>query len=153
MEKIPSGDEANFGFQNREEFSRASLGTPIRMFTLSDDLSGPDGKAKYMKPNGEWRIPVIVDEKNRALVTVMKHDHQWSIVDFGAAGLASELNDFKSQLTAEQFRDIKMLRVYQLESDFLFYDDPLSSADEIVLVPMQSASQYLDLSKMHRCSK
>ncbi len=144
LEKIPSGDEANYGFQNREEFSRAGLGSPIQMFKLNDILYGSDGKVNPMKPTGEWKIPVTVDEQNRALVTVMKRDLEWSIVDLGAAGLARELNDFKSKLTAEQFRDIKMLRVYQVESDFLFYDAPSSSADEIVLVPMQSASHYLE---------
>ncbi|MEI7500847.1 MAG: T9SS type A sorting domain-containing protein [Bacteroidota bacterium] len=144
LEKIPSGDETNYGFQNREEFSQATLGTPIQVFDMGIDPSGQSGKVKYMEPAGEWRIPVIVDQKNRAVATVIKQNNVWEIVDFGASGLARELNDVKSHLTAEQFRKIKLFRTYQPLSNFLFYDDPASNPDLIVFLPLLSASDYFD---------
>jgi hypothetical protein len=141
---IPAGDETNYGFQNREEFSRAGLGTPIEEFAMGNDFNTQKGQAARMLPLGQWRIPVIVDQKNRAMVTVIKENSEWKIVDFGAAGLASELNDFENQLTAEQFQRLKMVRVYQPLTDFLFYDDPESNPDQIVLLPLLSASKYLE---------
>ncbi|MEI7983572.1 MAG: hypothetical protein WCI71_18130 [Bacteroidota bacterium] len=141
---IPAGDETNYGFQNREEFSRADLGTPIEVFTLGDDFYTQTGQTTRLSSLGQWRIPVIVDQKNRAMVTVIKENSEWKIVDFGAAGLASELNDFENQLTAEQFQRLKMVRVYQPLSDFLFYNDPESNPDQIVLLPLLSASKYLE---------
>jgi len=144
LEKIPSGEETNYGFQNREEFSQASLGTPIQVFNMGNDLSWQSGKVNYLEPAGEWRIPVIIDQKNRAVVTVIKQNNDWEIVDFGAAGLAGELNDVKSHLTAEQFSRIKIFRLYQPLSNFLFYDDPASNPDQIILIPLLSASDYLE---------
>ncbi|MCK9220562.1 MAG: hypothetical protein M0P47_10995 [Bacteroidales bacterium] len=144
LARIPVGDEISYGFQNREEFSRAVLGTPVEVFVLGKNFYTQTDREIQLTSIGEWRIPVVVDQKNCALVTVIKQNGEWKIVDFGAAGLAGELNNFGKQLTDEQFRKIKMIRIYQPLSDFLFYDDPLSNPDQIVLLPFRSASQYLE---------
>jgi len=143
LSSIPAGDETSYGFQNREEFSRAVLGTPIEIFALDDDSFTHTGKATPLVSIGEWIIPVIVDQKIRALVTVVKQNGEWRIVTFGAATLASEFNNFENQLTAEQFAHIKMVRVYQPLSNFLFYDDPASNPDQLILLPLRSAAMYL----------
>ncbi len=133
MSSIPAGDETSYGFQYREEFLRAGLGTPIEIFALEDDSFTQTGKTTRLAPIGEWRIPVIADHEIRALVTVVNQNNEWRIVDFGAAGLASKFNHFEHQLTAEQFARIKMVRIYQPLSDLLFYDDPASITTKLIL--------------------
>ncbi len=78
------------------------------------------------------------------MVTVVKQSNAWEIVDFSSAGLAGELNKIKKQLTGDQFRRIKIFRLYQPLSTFLFYDDPAPGPDQIVLLPLLSAADYLE---------
>jgi len=144
LEKIPAGSESNYGFQSRDEFSRAGLGDPIGIFDLGDEFYTQTDQAPRLASTGEWRIPVTVDQKIRAMVTVAKQNNSWVIVDFGATGLAEGINNYESKLTADQFRRIKILYLYQPLSKFLFYDDPASGPDQIVLLPLRSAVDYLE---------
>jgi hypothetical protein len=144
LSSIPAGDETSYGFQNREEFSRAGLGAPIEIFSLAEDAFTQTGKATMLVPIGEWRIPVIVDHKIRALVTVVSQAGEWRIVMFGASTLAREFNEVEKQLTAEQFARLKLVRIYQPLSNFLFYDDPATNPDQLILLPLRSASIYLE---------
>jgi len=144
LEKIPAGREALYGFQNRSDFSRASLGVPVQVFTLDDAFFTQPGAAPSLKSIGEWRIPVIVDRQNCALVTVVKINNDWKIVDLGAHVLALELAAMQERFTPAQFAEIKLFRVYPLQSDFLFYADPQAAPGQIELLPLHSATLNID---------
>jgi hypothetical protein len=144
LEKIPAGSETNYGFQSRDEFSRAGLGDPIEVFDLGDEFYTQKDQAPRMVPTGEWRIPVTVDQKIRAMVTVVEQNSTWEIVDFGATGLAEGLSNYANKLPVDQFRRIKILTLYQPLTKFLFYDDPASGPDQIVLLPLLAAVDYFE---------
>ncbi|MCK9220710.1 MAG: hypothetical protein PHF97_12300 [Bacteroidales bacterium] len=144
LEKIPAGSEGLYGFQNRSDFSRASLGVPVQVFTLNDDFFTHPGTQPSLKSTGEWRIPVVIDHENCALVTVVKINSDWKIVDLGAHLLAQELAAMQAHFTPAQFNEIKLFRVYPLQSDFLFYADPLAVPCHIALLPLHSATLNID---------
>lgn len=144
LQKIPAGNEMLYGFQNRDEFSRASLGTPYPVFTLSEEFFTQPNPAFFLKSSTEWRIPVTVDQENRALVTIIQNNGEWKIVDIGASVLAREIGSYEKKLSGKQSGKLKIFRVYQIQSDFLFYDDPVSMPEKIYLIPLHSACLNLD---------
>ncbi|MCX6246515.1 MAG: hypothetical protein NTW10_02170 [Bacteroidetes bacterium] len=146
--KIPGGNEQGYGFANRDEFSQAKLGKQYKVYTLTGDFFKEElrpGKS-YLVATGEWRIPLVVNQVNRALITVNERENQWKIVSLGARVLAGELQEFDRYPELVKNSDLTLLRVYQLQSDFLLSGDPSSSATEVSVYPMHSA--ILNMTKL-----
>jgi len=151
--KIPGGNEPGYGFKNRDEFSLATLGKPYQVFTLSRDFFYEEiqpGK-NYLEETGEWRIPVMVDQENRAVITVFKKENQWKIVELGARVLAREFQEFEKYPELSKADNLRLLRVFQLQSDFLFSGDPSSTSGEIIVFPMRSA--FMNIAKIKEGTK
>jgi len=153
LNKIPGGNESNYGFSNRDEFSQAILGKPYQVFTLSDEFFKGELRPgqSYLKATGEWRIPIMVNRENRVLVTIFKKNKHWKIVELGARGLSHELQEFEQYPELSGATFLHLLRVYQLQSDFLFAGDPSLSSAEIILYPMHSAT--MNISRIRELSK
>lgn len=153
LQKIPGGNESGYGFTNRDEFSLATLGKPYEVFTLTNDFFREEiqtGK-NYLETTGEWRIPVMVNQENRAIITIFKKENKWEIVELGARGLARELQEFERYPELTKNNGLRLLRVYQLQSDFLFADDPSLSSGEITVFPMHSA--FINIAKLREGTK
>ncbi len=138
LDKIPPSYESQYGFRNRAEFSRASIGTPVQVFTIHPDSikNGIDLKRKYLIPLDEWRVPVLVDGEYRSLLTVSKVNSTLTAVELGGALLAKELEQFRKNHPGG--RKV-MLRLYQLQCDFMVLDREGTSIDEGEYYPLRSA--------------
>ena len=139
LQKIPVGQENMFGFTNRGEFSLAEIGDPYEVFTLSlefFDTKNIIRNKTYIVSTENWRVPIIVNNQHRALLTVSKVNNQWSVVKLGAKGLAEELDIFNKNHPS--INESNILRVFQLKSDFI-----LSS--EKIVYPLTSAKQLLSI--------
>jgi hypothetical protein len=153
LKKIPGGNESGYGFTNRDEFSLATLGKHYEVFTLTNDFFKEEiqpGK-NYLETTGEWRIPVMVNQENRAIITIFKKKNKWEIVELGARVLAKELQEFDRYPELAKNDVLRLLRVYQLQSDFLFADDPSLSSGEITVFPMHSA--FINIEKIREGTK
>jgi len=104
----------------------------------------------YLESTGEWRIPVMVNGENRIMMTVVKKKNKWKIVELGARVLAGELQEFDRNLQLRSQDAPRILRVFQVQSDFLFLDDPSLSPGKITVYPMHSA--LLNISKLREGS-
>lgn len=95
LEQIPVGQESQYGFENRREFLRADLGSPLAVYgiraSVSDSLPAIDSLWNQPMELHMWRVPVTVDGKPRAFVTVESKDSVLSAGDFGASSLAQEI--------------------------------------------------------------
>ena len=147
LDKIPSGQEQYYGFAEREEFSLATIGTPVHTFYFADEMAGdaPNHSTEKLAPSYEWRVPVAVNNEYRALVTVAPVDGEWKIVDIGAAGLARELGSHK---TGHQ--NI-LLRSFKAKSDFLVIPSGDQTGKGVLLMPLQSARR--NISQLDHASK
>jgi hypothetical protein len=153
LQKIPGGSESGYGFTNRDEFSLATLGKPYEVFTLTNDFFNEEiqpGK-NYLETTGEWRIPVMINQENRAVITIFKKENKWEIVELGARVLARELQEFERYPELTGNDGLRLLRVYQLQSDFLFADDLFLSSGEITVFPMHSA--LINIAKLREGTK
>ena len=139
LNKIPVGQENMFGFTNRGDFSQAEIGDPYEVFTLSPEFFDTENITRnktYIVSTENWRVPIIVNNQHRALLTVSKVNNQWSVVKIGANGLAEELDMFNKNHPS--INELKILRVFQLKSDFV-----LTSQD--VIYPLTSAKHLLSI--------
>ena len=151
LEKIPIGHENNYGFHNREEFKLAKLGKPFQMYTIDSQflISSAKTSKEVFIPLNEWRVPVVVKERYRALLTVSYHKKILKIVAFGASNLAAELENIEQKkisiiLKQSKFKRL-ILRVYQLHSDFVLLTDNNPNLNIYNIFPLESASRFLNL--------
>jgi len=117
---IPAGDEKLYGFEKREDFLRAEVGEPLKMYSLNPGfLNDPDADLKkFIFPLNEWRVPVLIDGKMVSLLTVIKENDSYKCVDIGGSALATELNSYEKYF--DKNSDEKtLLRLYQIRCDIL----------------------------------
>ena len=138
LNQIPLGQEQMFGFINREEFSKAEIGAPYEVYTLNSDFFNDEIisiNKSYVITTNNWRVPVVVDNQNRALLTISKYNNNWAVVKLGATGLANELEMFEQNNSSSS--ELKILRVFQTTTDFILTNDdklyPLPSAKKLVM--------------------
>ena len=144
LQKIPLGQEHMFGFNNRKEFSQSKIGVPYEVFTLTANFFDNEKIEKdqnYIVSTGNWRVPIIVSNEYKALLTVSKENNKWKVVKIGAKGLARELDKFKQNHPSNS--DLKILRVFQLKGDFILTSQntiyPLTSASKGLLIDSDKA--------------
>lgn len=139
---IPPGQEANFGFHDRGEFAGATVGDPYQVITFT---LGP-GRVLNLVRQRDWRVPVRVHGQARALLTVVEGESGWEAVDFGAAGLARELQHQEEALTGKPtFRHRFILRLYQHWADFLVLSHFELPADDDLAIPLFQAESAVGL--------
>jgi len=84
LQKINTGEEKKFGFNNRNEIKDATIGNkPYQIYIKCQSTD---------TPTNLWRIPIIVQSEIRAFLTVDWVEDSWQAVDFGAAKLAEKIS-------------------------------------------------------------
>ncbi|MDA1009108.1 MAG: hypothetical protein O3C42_00980 [Bacteroidetes bacterium] len=147
LQKIPVGQENMFGFNNREEFSQAEIGDPYEIYTLNTeffDAKNIISNKTYIVSTENWRVPIIVNNKYRVLLTISKVNNEWNVVEIGAKGLAEELDMFNKN--HHTINELKILRVFQLKGDFIVTSEniiyPLASACNGLFIDNRSNKGY-----------
>ncbi len=148
LAKIPNGQEAGYGFSGRAVFKRAAAGAPIRMATISPGSvaadSGPDSAPLELLD--VWRVPVLIDGRYVALLTVDCAGGSCKVVEIGAARLARELDDFMRQgIVTGPGEQAFLLRILQLHSDLLLVSANPGKPGAGRIYPLQSARMFLML--------
>jgi hypothetical protein len=156
LAKIPVGKEKNYGFANSDEIAQAELGVPVDIFILSPDFFSASTIVKernYITSIEEWLVPVTVNGEWRALLTVSKKNGSWKTVGFGSSFLAADLNKIITENTNLKRQQYSLLRVYQLDCDFILEHNsfninnwkviPLSSAKKAFKIPNTKTEDHL----------
>ena len=135
------------GFGDRAEFARVTAGRPYRLYTITPtDLAGTAPLADRIRPMPRWRVPLLVDGEARALVGVERRGATYEATDLGAAGLARELSALEQTLAAAPESPPRaILRLFQLQSDFLFTPGTPAATQALRLHPLTSARRRLGL--------
>ncbi|MEP7168531.1 MAG: hypothetical protein ABI855_04120 [Bacteroidota bacterium] len=143
LSKIPVGKENQFGFTGTDEFSKCIIGKPYRLITLNNAFFTDEilTSKNYLLEQDEWRVPVMVNDQNRLLLTVTGQSDIYSVVDLGGMVLAKELQKKSKDFKSSDTRFI--LRIYPLSADFLVKagSNSLTNAEYI---PLTSALMGID---------
>lgn len=141
LQKIPRGLEKNYGFANRSEFGRASLGRPYHQV-------GMDAADGSMEVVDTWRVPILVDGKFRAMLTVAKMKGAWKAVEIGAAKMAADLGRLEREIIRGRPNlQVAIIRVFKLKSDFLAVAPASAQIESGDFHPMLSAQSLLNLKR------
>lgn len=109
---IPQGKESEYGFLSRSDFSRIKIEEPYQVYYVTKE----DQELALIPTN--WRVPLSVNGKYKALLTVELRDGKPKVVDFGSRLLAEKLQEFE-QLQAGKLKERVMIRNTILVHDYL----------------------------------
>jgi len=87
---IPEGQERNYGFDSRADFSKIKIEEPY----LTYYISYTNAKLTFVSGN-EWRVPVSVDGRYLTLLTAQINNGTVEVVDIGAHVLAQKIQEFE----------------------------------------------------------
>lgn len=141
MNKIPQGEEKEYGFNDREEFANATLGEPIEVITLPGEVAHGTNMGKFVS-TGEYRVPLEVNGEIRSFLTVSGANGEFKCVDFGAAQLAGQINAIGLSTGAN---NMKILRLYSMQIDYVVIGD-LSDGNNLRFyrIPYNGGSMSLE---------
>lgn len=128
LEKIPVNYELQYGFRNREEFSKADAGKSFNYFSYN---------GSFLEKSSTIIIPVIVGNEFRALASLDYIRDTLHIVDFGARDLAKEIQTIQRNNSNMSFAGL--LRIYKVSIDFAI----MTQDQNYLFFPMISAKTYL----------
>jgi hypothetical protein len=139
LNKIPQGQERNFGFRSRTEFNKVTIGKPYRVVTLKNEFfTGKiDPARNYLAATDEFRIPLLVNNDYRVLITIVKMNGAWQVVNIGSSGMASELGILERKHPSPS-RSGLIMCVYRASCDF-FLSSPDNSLANPTAYPFESA--------------
>jgi hypothetical protein len=141
LQKIPSGLEKNYGFESRSEFGRATLGRPYHQV----GMDAADGSIEVI---GTWRVPILVNGKSRAMLTVARLKGVWKVVEIGAAKMATDLGRLERDvIRGRPNLQVAIIRVFKLKSDFLAVAPAAAQIESGNFHPMLSAETLLKLER------
>jgi hypothetical protein len=129
---MPQNNEERYGFNNRDEFKRASLGIPYQEYSMQTE-----------EPTGFWRVPVTVDGENRALLRLTRVEGEWKFSGFGGAGLARELGALEREGGRAKPSFGRIIRDFEMSCDYVQFDREPGSKPDGLVIPMESAARAL----------
>jgi len=149
LNQIPAGDEMLYGFYNREEFEEAYLGQLFQVYLINARTNNTSYK---LFTYNEYRIPVMVKGKFRALITVSQRDDEWHIVDFGAIKLAKEMGEIIKEINPASEDDGIFLRIYGPDCDFIAFKKNENEVESCLFHPLESANDYIEANNKEKLS-
>lgn len=124
LQLIPEGQEKEYGFESRADFSKIKIEDPFETYYMHYK----ENKLGFVSGN-EWRVPLSVDGKFVALLTVVFNNGKAEVVDFGASVLAQKLQECEQRAIAGNQH--VLIRSTYLSQDFVTPDfEALINAQE-----------------------
>ena len=142
LSRIPQGQEQRYGFDSRQQFDASEVGSAYRMLTIQPFTSRQQPVVVELS---EWRVPVVVQGTYRSLLTVANTGKGLQVVEVGAAALCTELGSLEALASTLPGSVRAIVRVYQLQSDFLAVLSAQDAYRAAWYYPMQSACASLGL--------
>jgi len=140
---IPRDDPAGYGFRSVDELAAVELGAPVEIHAFAyerfaDSSAGDEALVAF---TGHWRVPLLVGGEARAFVTVTEQGGRLTAVEFGAAGLAGELEKYRLGLASDQ--QLVLVRYYPQSADFVGIKRIHESVTSGIFYPLRSGRTCL----------
>ncbi len=151
LKAIPHGDLKHYNLSDEDMLEQAVPGTPFRINTITPDdiLNYTQGTevSEIISATPVWLVPVILENKVRALLTVDLMGAQWKAVAIGASGLAKEWDSIISGHPSSEGYRHTFVRIFQAKSDLVLlrHAERALGAGEQEIIPAESAKISLGL--------
>jgi hypothetical protein len=136
---VTEKDFEALGFESPDEVDDATLGTPVQTFMVGlDDLQEYQGgdPDELLSGGDEFSYPVLVREKVRSSIILMKSNDDWEAVSFGWPNLIillTEIRDTSSERTGVPVDSFFTVRIPALNLYFLAYRN---ENNVLMLIPL-----------------
>lgn len=146
LEKIPIGNESNYGFENRADFNNAVLLSPINVMFPSIvyyNSNSVDTTQSNYYTSENWEVPISVDNKICCFLRARYIDGKAEVFGIGGKRLAENINNLENTVFRNMkrnllvFNDIKKLYIifYNNELNYtrsqcISLDDPYESGND-----------------------
>ena len=140
LQLIPEGQEKDYGFESRTDFSKVKIEEPFQTFYMNYKQN----QLGFVEGN-EWRVPLSINGKYVALLTVVVSEGHAEAVDFGASTLAKKLQELEVQLGIQHI----LIRSTYLSRDYVTSDFAAlcgaPDASDFTALDMDSAQSLYEL--------
>ncbi len=110
---IPEGRESDYGFDNRSDFSKIKIENPYQIYYVTFK----NNKLMFITSN-QWRVPLSIEKKFVALLTVQIVKGKPTVVDFGGNKLAQKIQEFED-LYSNEIGKYVVIRNTFLKRDYI----------------------------------
>jgi hypothetical protein len=111
---IPIGREKEYGFSNRDDFSKIKIEEPYKTYYVSKK----DNKL-WLNAGNEWRVPISVNGEYLSLLTIQINNGNPEIVDLGGNLLAHKIQEFEKINSNETVDQNVIIRNTFLNKDYM----------------------------------
>ena len=136
LSKIPDGAWGDYGFADADEVSRASLGNPMSVGTITPAaLEGyrvGDSLRAILSETTLWYFPVQVEDSVHAVLVVDRVNGTWQAVSLGYVPLAGPLGAMMAQWPPSKGYHPKLVMVFQAQQ--YFFTIPEWGEDNLTLL-------------------
>ncbi len=90
LDLIPEGQEKEYGFKTRNDFSKIKVEEPYQVYHLT-----LENNELAFVPIYVWRVPISVDNQYATLLTVQINEDKAEVVGLGGQVLAKKIQEFE----------------------------------------------------------
>jgi hypothetical protein len=141
LARIKQGNEAEYGFRNEDDMEQCTIGQPYRELGFSEDFYNKDLEEDkdYIVIRNEWHVPVMIQDKNRVLLTVKGTSGNYMVTSMGEVEVAKELQ--QRNKFADETENYYILRIPKLGADFFVHEtnNSFTEAEFIALTSARNA--------------
>ncbi|MBN1924749.1 MAG: hypothetical protein JW798_02835 [Prolixibacteraceae bacterium] len=125
LEKIPSGSEAEFGFENREDFSSAIIQDAYNVLLPNADFYADesiDSLKTYTYYSKYWEIPISVDGNNCCFLIGMFVDDEFKIFTICSKSISSSIKIMNKNKGEGKYKNY-ILKFPELQKEYFICSD------------------------------
>lgn len=137
------GHEEDYGFATTDNLEKCTIGKPYRIITFNDEFyttAQPIESINYIDIKNEWRVPLILEDQYRSLLTVDGNPGNLTVSGIGDTALARQLQHASGGSSEEDA--FYILRVPVLHADF-FASEKENSFSDAKFIPLASAIEAI----------
>ena len=122
LEKIPIGMETKYGFSNRNEFEKASIGEPLSILFPADNFYSTD-PIDSSKTNYEistiWEVPILFNGNICCLLRMKAINNNCTIIGIGGSLSALSIDKILKSIGLNKMKYISLLKFSELQCQYL----------------------------------
>ena len=126
LERIPIGMEANYGFSDRNEFEKASLGKPISILFPSEyfyNHAPVDSSKTNFEDSSIYEVPILVNGNISCLLRLISEYNNISAIGIGGSLTAIEIDKITKGIGGGIENEISLINFPELKSQYLIVHD------------------------------
>lgn len=121
LEKIPPGSEAEFGFENREDFAKAIIQDAYNVLLPNADFYSDeflDSAKTYTYNSKYWEIPISVDGNNCCFLIGMFINDEFKVFTISGKSVTRSITFLNAQKEEEKKKNY-ILKFPELQKEYL----------------------------------